>query len=69
MTTPKKKLEKSLKTKDSDSKLEKKSNSLLDSISNLESKLSCAKIDGDKTQIDNLVKMINRLKSMRKLYG
>ena len=65
MTTQKKKLEKSLKTKDFDSRLEKKTKSLDESISLLETKLSWVKINGDKSQIEQLEKIIKRFKDMR----
>lgn len=67
MIIPTKKSGKTLKDEDSDSHQSKKRKSLNESIAALESRLSCAKINGDKTQVDQLEKIIKCLKSKRQL--
>lgn len=65
MITQAKNLEKTSKEEGSGSSRHKKIKSLNESISSLETKLSWVKINGDKTQIDNLIKILKKLKSMR----
>lgn len=46
--------------------MEKNNRSIEESIANLESKLSCAKINGDKKQVEILDKIIKKLKVLKK---